>query len=404
MLSCALAEQPAPWPFQTGSTGEAAFINATRAHGLVREDMHTGSVSHLGVVIFPTLLALSQRKQCSGLEFIRAAVCGYEVGAAIGKALVDPAFVQFHRPTGTTGPLAGAIAGSLLLGLSEDQVVSAIGFAANTASGLNEWPFSGGEEMFYHPGFAARNAVTSVELAELGAVSSETALDGRAGLFATLGRTDRLCAVKPFQESCWEILSVYYKPAPACNYAQTACQAALALSDAPDIVRIQVRCSAAAVAYPGCNFPGPYERILQAKMSIQFCVAATLVHGKIAESNYRQLDHPDVMLLISLMTLEVDDDFTAAYPAKQGAEVTIFLRNGETRRHRMDDLVPAAPAEIRARFRAACRNAQAVESFIDDLESQPDIGALNRLLTGTAADQGGAGLQPAGALNRLLEE
>ena len=36
----------------------------------------------------------------------------------------------------------------------------------------------GGDEMFFHPGFAARNAVTAVELAELGARASETALDG----------------------------------------------------------------------------------------------------------------------------------------------------------------------------------------------------------------------------------
>ncbi len=48
-------------------------------------------------------------------------------------------------------------------------MVSAIGLAANTAGGLNEWPYSGGDEMFFHPGFAARNAVTAVELAELGA-------------------------------------------------------------------------------------------------------------------------------------------------------------------------------------------------------------------------------------------
>jgi len=45
---------------------------------------------------------------------------------------------------------------------------SALGLAANATGGLNEWPYSGGDEMFFHPGFAARNAVTAVELAELG--------------------------------------------------------------------------------------------------------------------------------------------------------------------------------------------------------------------------------------------
>lgn len=406
MLSCALEARDLPWGCQAirmanrnsgvasiigtrfhVSTSDASFVNATLGHGLVREDMHTGAVSHLGVVIYPTLLASAQRKPVTGENFIRAAVCGYEIGAAIGRALVDAEFVRFHRPTGTTGPIGGAVAGSLLLGLDEDAAVSAIGLAANTAGGLNEWPYSGGDEMFFHPGFAARNAVTSVELAELGAFASETALDGRSGLFAALDRSDCAGKVTPFEDGKWEILSVYYKPAPACNYAQTACQAAQALTTqdgilSRDIQDVRVRCSAAAVAYPGCDFAGPWNRILQAKMSIQYCVAATLAQGKIAEANYHLLDDPEVKRLAGVMTLCEGVEFTAGYPAKQGAEVTVRLRNGETRTQRLDDVVPAAPGEIRARFRSVCKNAKSVESFIDNLEHQEDAGMLLTLLEG----------------------
>ena len=38
------------------SYADAAFANAVMGHGLVREDMHSGSVSHLGIVVLPTLL------------------------------------------------------------------------------------------------------------------------------------------------------------------------------------------------------------------------------------------------------------------------------------------------------------------------------------------------------------
>jgi 2-methylcitrate dehydratase PrpD len=384
MLSCVFEARDLPWGRQASRmhSRDAAFVNAVLGHGLVREDMHTGAVSHLGVVIYPTLLACVQRRPVTGRAFILAAVCGYEIGAAIGRALVDKEFVRFHRPTGTTGPIGGAVAGSVLLGLDEDAMVSAIGLAANTAGGLNEWPYSGGDEMFFHPGFAARNAVTSVELAELGARASETALDGRSGLFAALNRSDRVDAVRPFQDGAWEILSVYYKPAPACNYAQTACQAALALSGirSSDIAKVHVRCSAAAVAYPGCNYTGPFGRILQAKMSIHYCVAATLAQGRIAESNYHLLEDPEVMRLVSVMTLEAGDDFTASYPAKQGAEVILTLRNGETKTSRLEDLVPASPDEIRARFRAVCQSPREIESFVDNLEDREDAGALCRLL------------------------
>ncbi len=371
---------------------EAAFVNAVLSHGLVREDMHTGSVSHLGVVIFPTLLALGHRKRATGREFILAAVAGYETGAALGRAVMDRETVRRFRPTGITGPLGAAIGGSLLLGLTEDATVSALGLAANTTAGLNEWPGSGADEMFFHVGFAARNAVTSVELAELGAYASETALDGAAGLFAALGRRERVSEVRMFAaEQPLEILSVYHKPAPACNYAQTACQAARALAvedgvRASEIDGITVNVSAAALGYPGCNATGPFERILQAKKSSQYCVAATLVRGAIEEANYRLLKDSEVLRLIGITTLAEGPDFTRAYPGAQGTEVILTLADGRTLSRRMADLVPATEPDIRARFRTACGNvlgaasAGAIEAAVDGLEEMEDVRVLGGLL------------------------
>jgi len=397
-LSCTFEARDLPWGCQAirmaseasgkatvigtpvrSSPSEAAFANATLGHGLVREDMHTGAVSHLGVVIFPTLLALAQRQKASGRDFILGAVCGYEIGAAVGRAIMDQEMVRRFRPTGITGPLAGAIAGSRLLALDEDAAVSALGFAANATGGLNEWPYCGGDEMFFHPGFAARNAVTAVDLASLGARASESALDGRAGLFAAFNKSDRIGRVAWFSGPL-EILSVYYKPAPACNYAQTACQAALALT-AQDgfrnsrIESIVVKASEAAVKYPGCDYAGPFDRILQAKMSIQYCVAATLARGVIEESNYHLLDNPEITRLASIAKLEVDPAFTAAYPGAQGTEVIVKWQE-RTAWSRLDDVVPATSEQIRTRFRSACVNADAVEEMVDTLERQEDVGVL----------------------------
>lgn len=360
------------------SAAEAAFANAVLGHGLVREDMHTGSVSHLGIVIFPTLLALAQPRKITGQDFIRAAVCGYEVGASVGRALMDQETVRIFRPTGITGPLGAAVAGSVMLGLTEDAGVSALGLAANATGGLNEWPASGADDMFFHAGFAARNAVTSVELAELGAFGSETALDGPAGLFAALRRSDRVAYVTPFQGDSLEIFSVYHKPAPACNYAQTACQAALAIGvPSQDIAAVQVKCTAAAIHYPGCNAPGPFERVLQAKMSIHFCVAATLAMRSIEESNYRRLDDPEIARLIGVTKLEEDPELTQAYPGVQGSEVIVTLRDGRVLRKKMSDLVPATPDQIRARFRSAAGAAAVrIEEKVQTLEKLTDAGSM----------------------------
>jgi 2-methylcitrate dehydratase PrpD len=401
-LSCAFEARDLPWGCQairiasagTGkatvigtpvrtSASEAAFANATLGHGLVREDMHTGAVSHLGVVIFPTLLALAQQQKTSGRDFILGAVCGYEIGAAVGRAIMDQEMVRRFRPTGITGPLAGAIAGSRLLALDEEATVSALGFAANATGGLNEWPYCGGDEMFFHPGFAARNAVTAVELASLGARASESALDGRAGLFAGFNKLDRISQVAPFSGE-FEILSVYYKPAPACNYAQTATQVALVLTtqngfQSADIESVVVKASAAAACYPGCDYAGPFERILQAKMSIQYCVAATLARGVIEESNYHLLDDPEINRLARMTKLEIDPTFTAAYPGAQGTEVIVKSHRGIAQT-RLDDVIPATPEQIRTRFRSACPNSEAIEEMVDKLEDQEDIGALGGLV------------------------
>ena len=80
-LSCALEARELPWSRQAiavapelaqggapiigtrkrTTIGDAAFANAVLGHGLVREDMHAGSIAHLGVVVWPTLLAFSAR-------------------------------------------------------------------------------------------------------------------------------------------------------------------------------------------------------------------------------------------------------------------------------------------------------------------------------------------------------
>ena len=206
-LSCAFEARNHPWSRQAigiarevgdgatvigtrtlASPGDAAFANATMGHGLVREDMHAASICHHGVVIWPTLLALSERTPLSGATFLAAAIIGYETGAQIGRALFTADLARLYRPTGLVAPLGAALAGSYALGLTEDAATSAIAIAANTSSGLNEWPRAGGSEMYFHPGFAARNAIAAIELAEAGALASETILEGEAGLFAAFRR------------------------------------------------------------------------------------------------------------------------------------------------------------------------------------------------------------------------
>jgi 2-methylcitrate dehydratase PrpD len=303
---------------------------------------------------------------------------------------MDAEIARIHRPTGITGPIAGAAAGARLLGLDVDQATSALALAANTTLGFNQWAHTGGSEMFFQAGFAARNALTAVRLAELGAFASPSALDGEAGLFAALRKRSAASKVELFRGTP-EILSVYHKPVPACNFAQTASQAALSIAGArkwpPErIASIAVRVSRAAALYPGCDYTGPFAHILQAKMSIQYNVAAALIEGGVSERNFTLLSDPRLHRLISLMTLEVDDQMTRAYPGRQGSEVEVRTLDGESQRVHLDDVVNATATEVRERFGAAvagalgAARAREIERCIDGLESSEDAGRLGVLL------------------------
>jgi len=374
----------------TTTWGDAAFANAVMGHGLVREDMHSGSISHLGIVVLPTLLALAQYRRVSGRDFIAAALAGYEVGGQVGRALMDAEIARIHRPTGVTGPIAAAAAGARLLGLDVERTTNAIALGANTTAGFNQWAHTGGSEMFFHAGFAARNAITAVRLAESGAFASPSALDGEAGLFAALRKRSAASRVELFRGDP-EILSVYHKPVPACNFAQTASQAALGIGRearmVPDrIVAITVRVPRAGALYPGCDSTGPFAHVLQAKMSIQYNVAAALVEGGVSEKNFALLNDARLHRLIGLMTLEVDDEMTRVYPGKQGGEVEIREAGGEVHRLRLDDVVNATATEVKGRFRASVEaavgamQARQIEDAIERLDASDDVGQLSALL------------------------
>lgn len=374
-LACTLEAGPLPWSQRAAALADgdgpctivgsartvtaldAAFANAVAGHGLVREDMHAGAVAHLGVVVLPALLALAEQRGKTLREVIDAAVLGYEVGAKLGRAIVTPEFSRSFRPSGFIGPAAAAAACAALLGLDAVQTQNALSLAANMASGLNQWPHTGADDMFFHPGIATRNGLTAARLAELGAYGSEGALDGEAGLLTAM-RPDRTVPPLRLFDGTPEIMAVFFKPVPVCNFAQTPALAALDLVaaqplDPGRIERVRVRLTRAAKHYPGCDHAGPFARVLQAKMSIQHAVATALVDGCIDEASYAELNRPAVVALARRIELVADDALTAAFPGRQGAGLEVTRDDGRVLTSALDDVRAADADHVAARFRQA---------------------------------------------------
>jgi 2-methylcitrate dehydratase PrpD len=336
------------------SRQDAAFVNAVAGHSLVRDDMHVGSVSHLGVAVLPTALALAEHEQISGREFLEAVICGYEAGGKLGALLMDVETAKTFRPTGLIGAFASAATAARIAKLNAEQTANALGFAANYITGLNEWAALGSDDMYFHPGIAGRNGITAMLMAREGASAAEGSLDGKAGLFAAFNKSIPTPPPLPFSHG-EEILQVFFKQVPACNYAQTAAQAALQVKaqnklTADAIEQVTVKVPYAAANYPGCDYPGPFNSILQARMSIHFNVASALLNGNFEDSNYHDFNNTDITQLIGLIDVSIDQALTDRYPEQQGAAVIVTTKQGKTLAVNLDDVITASDEEVSARF------------------------------------------------------
>ena len=338
------------------AAGEAAFANGTISHGLIQDDMHVPSGGHLGVVILPAMLALAQRNSLSGRALLAGIVAGYDAMGRVGKGLRAGVSTRHFRPSGLSGAYGVAVGAAAALDLNEEVTVNALGFAGNFACGLNEWPWSGGQEIFVHAGVAARNGLLAIDLALEGLVSSEAIVDGRDGMFAAYGSGFAAAAAAlPGANGRTAILDVEHKAFPGCSLIQSPIGAALALRggnevDPDQISSVVIRTHKAAQRYPGCDNVGPFTRVVQAKMSLQFGVAAALLYGQFDESTCARFGDPDIASLVGRCRIETVSEFDAAYPARQPAEIQATLTDGRVVSGSVSDVPWLSAEAVRRRF------------------------------------------------------
>ena len=317
----------------------AAFVNATFAHSAIRDDMHLKSNSHIGGIAISAALAFAQRDGWSYDQLVRGIVGGYEAAGLLGTAIQQSEGYNKHfRPSGLIGAFgAAATAIAATRRIDEEIAANALSFAANMASGFNQWAWTGGMEIYTEMGTASQAGVIAFDLALAGMKCSEVVLEGRAGCFAALGISGH--GEKLYRQGLdsWDVgrgvMDIRFKPAPGCNYAQTPTATALKLAEKhqpKDIVGVKVGCTIGAKNYPGCDNPGPFETIQQTKMSIQFGVCTALVYGSVPEEAFQKFKDAEINRLAAVCTVDhmagYDQDFQEG---RQPARIEVRLGDGQ---------------------------------------------------------------------------
>lgn len=341
------------------SAGDDALMGGILGHALIREDMHVPSGNHPGVVILPTMLALARRDGWTGAQLVRGIAWGYHFMATLGVAARTGLKERHFRPLGISGPF-GAAAGALAaVGADEAVAVNALALAANFSAGVNQWAWSGGQDIYVHAGMAARNGIAALDLARAGMRGSPDILEGKNGLFAAIGSGPEASTVfsKRLEgPSC--LLEVTHKPAAGCNHVQTAAAAALRLhhrlagNDTRALTQVRIFTFSAARDYPGCNSQGPFDYIEQRKMSLQYAICAALRYGRLDEAAYASTPDAELLRLIACTEIHVDPLMERRTAPAQPARVELMLHNGPKLAEELSDVPWLNDTEVQQRFRA----------------------------------------------------
>ena len=360
----------------------------------IRDDMHLKSNSHIGSMVISAALAFAQRERWSGEQLLKGIVGAYEMSSILGVAIQQSQGYNRHvRPSGCVGAFGATAAAITAHNVSEDVAINALGFAANMASGYNEWAWAGGQEIYTEMGTASQAGIVAFDLARAGMKCSETLLEGRAGMFAALNASDGESLFRKglAAEIGAGLMDIRFKPVPGCNYAQTPLAVALKIAKNHDLSAgvsyVYVGCTSGAKNYPGCDNPGPFMTVQQTKMSIQFGVSGVLLYGDVSEKLFSKYRDESIANLASKCAVKQLKEFDQSFSqGRQPARIEVKLQDGTTVSEELSDVPWLDAGAVVDRFRVETKemlpsedSRKALAKHIEDLAQWKDCSEVFKL-------------------------
>lgn len=314
--------------------------------------------------LIPAALAMGERENRSVKEVIVAIVLAYEFEQRLCEFAV-PGIRERKWHHATLTQFVSPLVAGKLLGLTEDQMVSAIGISGthNFTPGA---PTAGKLTMMKNTvdPMAVQSGIVAALMAQKGYSGTEAIFEGKEGFMDLLGPdwdeeklTDglgdsyriRQCSMKAF-------------PTEALTHSHiTAALKVVREHDISpeDIDEVSVTTIARAVDIlfdPEKYKPDSRET---ADHSLPYCIAAAIVDRKIttAQFNEDRIHDEQIRAVLPKIKGEASKEFEAMFPEKQPSRVSITLKNGDTHSASVDypkgdPREPMTDQELGDKFRA----------------------------------------------------
>jgi 2-methylcitrate dehydratase PrpD len=313
----------------------AAMVNGTAIHGEDFDDTFEGGPVHAGAVIVPAVLAACERHGLGGAAALLGIAVGVETTCRL--SLVAPTRTHkagFH-PTAVFGAMGAAAGVGAALGLSPRQLVDALGNAGSMAGGIIEYLAEGAWTKRLHAGWAAQAGIRAALLGRAGFFGPRTVFEGVHGFFHAFApaNTGDFAALAGDFGTRWVTETLAFKPYPCGTMTHPYIDCARRLAKrvrADDVVEMDCEVGEgtvhrlweplAAKRRPANGYAG--------KFSTPYCIAAGLVRGNVALSDFSDeaVRDPAVLALAAKVRYRIDPN--NPYPNNFTGHIRATLRDG----------------------------------------------------------------------------
>jgi aconitate decarboxylase len=383
------------------SAPHAALINGTQVQGFELDDVHRQGVLHVGAVVLPALISIAEtRAGMSGIDFLTAAVAGYEIGPRVGIAMGPEHIAQGWHSGATVGVFSSAAAASRGLKLDVDRTVHALGIAGTQASGLMAAQY-GAMVKRMHAGRASQSGLYGALFAEQGLTGIINVLESEYGGFCTtFSRSQDRFNIEELTAGLgqvWQTMGVALKFYSCVGSNHSTLDAVRAMQTerafgAEDVEKIVVHGSQVTMDHVGWKYEP--QGLTSAQLNLPYCVATWLLDGDCFVDQFTEdkVADPDRMRIAAKVHVAHDAAITAkGSKFRHMVRVEVFLKDG-TRLERTvqagrgNEKDFATEADIVEKFeKLAChvlprKQVEKIRDWMLNLETQTDAGELARLL------------------------
>ena len=382
----------------------AAFANGLTIHAddfddtqlAVAKDRVYGLLTHPTAPALPPVLALAERDKRSGADLMLAYQVGVEVECKVAEAIFPRHYQHGFHSTATCGSIGAAAGAAKLLRLDRDATRRALSIGATQAGGLRE--NFGTMTKPFHAGRAAENGVFAAEIAALGFTASPNGLEADRGFFRAAGGGYDPSMIAGKLGDPWTFHSpgVSIKPHPSGSLTHPGMAVMMDLILENDIKPGQVKGVSVGTNHnmPNALIHHRPKNELQAKFSMEFCMAILLIERKagLAEYTDEVVNRPDVQEMISKIDFGVHPEAEAAGFDKMTTIIEVVLESGKRIRGQADfgkgsPANPMSDDELSEKFRQCAswggldrERTQAILDAVWKIEQLADINELTKLL------------------------